>query len=66
MWTLFVLSIVYATDTELDMRYTRYAEFENLWDCNITKEELEKEFKMNEIAICYQIGNPIPSLDTLY
>ena len=66
MWVLFVLSIVYATDTEMEMRATRYGEYESLWICNNEKDELEKEFKMNETAICHQIGNPVPGIDTLY
>jgi hypothetical protein len=65
MWTLFVISIVYANDKEVDLRYVRYKEFDTLWECSIAADKLEKTFNSKEISICYQTSREVRP-DTLY
>lgn len=59
MWTLFVISIVFATDKELELRYTRYKEFNSQWDCNNAANKLEKTFKSGEVAMCHQTSKKL-------
>ena len=66
MWTLFVISMVYATETQMEAKITRYKAYSSQWDCNNALEELEKEFKMGETAMCYQTSRPEPSPNIIY
>ena len=66
MWTLFVISFVYATPDELELRYTRYKEFDSEWNCNIALEKLEKTFEDGEVATCYQTERSRADINGIY
>lgn len=52
MWTLWVISFVFATADEMDVRVTRYAEYEHAWQCENAWRLLNYEFENGEEAFC--------------
>jgi hypothetical protein len=52
MWTLLVLSYVYATDDIVEPRVTRIAEYEYAWQCQDAWRELSYDLPPTETAWC--------------
>ena len=52
MWTLLIISMVYATDTQMDVRVTKYAEYATAMECQQAWYNVTSEFTQDEIAFC--------------
>ena len=52
MWTLLIISMVYATDTQMDVRVTKYAEYATAMECQQAWYSVTSEFTQDEIAFC--------------
>lgn len=52
MWTLWIVSVVFATADMTEYKYTRYAEFETKQSCQIAWYEITSEFTQDEVAFC--------------
>jgi len=52
MWTLWIISFVFATDNTIEPKITRYADYQEAWQCENGWREVSMEFTQGEIAFC--------------
>lgn len=52
MWTLLIISFVFATDDEMDVRVTRYADYATAQECQAAWYKVTSEFTQDETAWC--------------
>jgi hypothetical protein len=52
MWTLLIVSMVFATDDIIEPKVTRIAEYEYAWQCEDAWRQLSYELPSNETAWC--------------
>ena len=52
MWTLLIISMVFVSDDELDVKVTRYAEYATAMECQQDWYKVTSEFTQDEIAFC--------------
>jgi hypothetical protein len=52
MWTLWIISFVFATDDTMEPRVTRYAEYQEAWQCEDAWRKLNYKFENGEMAFC--------------
>ena len=57
MWTLLVLSSVFAASGEMEPKVTEYARYETKRECFIEWFKLTSEFELGETAWCEGIDN---------
>lgn len=54
MWILFVVNTVFTVEGG-EIKWTRFAEYENELSCFVEKEILETQFEAGELALCYKL-----------
>lgn len=54
MWVLFVVNTI-LTDQGGELKWTKFAEYENELSCFVERAILIEDFKNGETAVCYKI-----------
>ena len=52
MWTLWIVSIVFATADMAEYKYTRYDEFNSKLECQVAWHKITTDFTQGEAAFC--------------
>ena len=52
MWTLLIVSMVFATADEMEVKVTRYGEYATALECQQDWYKVTSEFTQDEIAFC--------------
>ena len=52
MWTLFIVSMVFATDDTIEARVTEYGRYETKQECFVEWHKVSSEFTQDETAWC--------------
>ena len=52
MWTLLIVSMVFATADEMEVKVTRYGEYSTALECQQAWYKVTSEFTQDEIAFC--------------